>query len=78
MGSSGERLRANAWGPFYVTDECDACGVCESHAPDNFARNWDGAYYAVLQQPASVDEVRAMQDAMRACPRRCIRDDWDA
>jgi ferredoxin len=78
MEPSGERLRANAWGPFYVTDTCDACGICASRAPDNFARSWDGTYYAVLQQPESPEEVQAMRGAMQACPRHCIHDDWDA
>lgn len=78
MEPSGERLRVNAWGPFYVTDECDACGICAYCAPDNFARSWDGTYYAVLQQPENTKEVRSMREAMQACPRHCIGDDWDA
>lgn len=78
MEPTGERLRVNAWGPFYVTDLCDGCGLCAKHAPLNFLRSWDGTYYAVVQQPENVEEVRAMRKAMEACPLRCIRDDWDA
>jgi len=78
MQPNGERLRVNAWGPFYVTDLCDGCGICAACAPDNFAAGWDGTYYAVLQQPESKAEVRAMRKAMEACPRHCIGDDWDA
>jgi ferredoxin len=78
MVPTGERYRANAWGPFYVTDACDACGICVDHAPENFARSWDATYYVVLQQPETKDEVRAVQRAMEACPRQCIFDDWDA
>jgi ferredoxin len=78
MERTGERLRANAWGPFYVTDECDACGICAVSAPENFARSWDGTYFAVLQQPENVREVQAVREAMTACPRQCIKDDWDA
>lgn len=77
MEPTGERIRANAWGRYYVTDECDACGICASYAPENFASSWDGTYYAVLQQPADDDEEIAVQDAMEACPLRCIRDDGD-
>jgi ferredoxin len=78
MEPSGERWLANAWGPFYVTDECDGCGICVECAPDNFAQSADGTYYAVVKQPESNDEARATREAMDACPRQCIGDDWDA
>jgi len=71
-------LRVNTWGPFYVTDLCDGCGLCAKRAPENFAQSWDGTYYAVVQQPESGEEVGAMYRAKEACPLHCIRDDWDA
>ena len=77
MESSGERLRANAWGRYYVSDECDACGLCAECAPANFGAAWDGTYYAVAAPPANDAEERAMRDAMAACPRQCIHDDGD-
>jgi ferredoxin len=58
MAPNGERKRTNAWGPFYVTDECDGCGICADCAPDNFAQSWDGTYYTVVQQPETEDMVR--------------------
>ena len=78
MGMKGGRRQVNAWGPFYVSDECDGCGICADCAPDNFAESADGTYYAVVQQPERRDEIRAMRQAMDACPRQCIGDDWDA
>ncbi len=78
MEMKGERRRVNAWGPFYVTDECDGCGICAECAPASFAPSAGGKYYAVAQQPESKDELRAMRQAMDACPRQCIGDDWDA
>ena len=77
MHAIGERRRTNTWGPFYVTDECDGCGICIEYAPENFAQSWDGTYYAVVQQPESKDEVRAVRRAMEICPKQCIGDDWD-
>jgi ferredoxin len=77
MMPSGERLRANAWGRYYVTDECDACGLCEEYAPDVFAPAWDGTYYAIAAQPVGVIEERAVWDAMAVCPRQCIKEDGD-
>lgn len=77
MLPTGERIRANAWGRYYVTDECDACGLCDESAPGLFARSWDGSYYAVVAQPATPDEERALWGAMACCPRQCIKDDGD-
>lgn len=73
-----ERMRANAWGRYYVTSECDACGVCADRAPYNMGRGWDRTYYAVAFQPVDDAEEQAMADAMAACPMHCIHDDGEA
>jgi len=75
MIAMGHRLRRNAWGPYYVTDECDGCGLCGAYALANFDRSPDGSYYYVIQQPYDEWEDNAIRDAMKACPQRCIRDD---
>jgi ferredoxin len=72
-----ERLRPNAWGRYYVTADCDGCGLCASHAPANFAGSFDRAYYAVLHQPLGEKEERAVQAAMVNCPLHCIHDDGE-
>ncbi|HEY2946591.1 MAG TPA: ferredoxin [Vicinamibacteria bacterium] len=77
MIATGERLRANAFGQYYVTDECNGCGICASYAPENFASSFDGTYYAVLQQPVDDSEEAAVRDAMDACPLHCILADGD-
>jgi ferredoxin len=78
MTATGERIRANVWGRFYVTDACDACGICAEMAPWHFARSWDGTYYVVSDQPTDAAEERTLREAMAACPLHCIKDDWDA
>jgi ferredoxin len=78
MIASTERLRANAWGRYYVSGECNACGICAACAPDNIGRSWDDAYCAVAFQPADDREELEMRDAMAACPLRCLHDDGDA
>lgn len=75
--ATGERLRKNAWGKYYVTDECDGCGLCASYAMCNFECNEDGSYYYVIQQPFDDAEDQAIRDAMGTCPKACIRDDGD-
>jgi ferredoxin len=77
MITSTERIRANAWGRYYVTGQCNACGVCAACAPDNIAASWDGTYYAIAYQPSTEREARELEDAMAACPLHCIHDDGD-
>jgi len=72
-----QRLRANAWGRYYVTSECNGCGVCAWCAPDNFGTTADRAFFAVAFQPVGEDEQRAVEAAMAACPLRCIHDDGE-
>lgn len=78
MNASEERLRANAWGKYYVSGECNACGVCAVCAPGNIGPGWAGDYCAVAFQPVDDEEERAMRDAMAACPLGCLHDDGDA
>jgi ferredoxin len=78
MIATGERLRRNAWGRYYVTDECNACGLCESYARANFTTSPDSEYYFVVQQPADEDEAQAIRDALENCPLGCIHDDGEA
>lgn len=77
MVSSGQRLRRNAWGRFYVTGECNGCGVCAACAAANFERSDDGTYYYVIQQPYDEREEQAMLEAMSACTKACIHDDGE-
>jgi len=72
-----EPLRANAWGPCYVTAACVGCGLCAAVAPANFGVTFDGAYYGVTYQPNGEHEQRALREAMAACPQQCIHDDGD-
>jgi ferredoxin len=72
-----ERLRANAWGRYYVTAECNGCGLCASYAPVSFAAPFDRGYYAVAHQPLGPAEEAAVRTAMLVCPFRCIHDDGD-
>jgi ferredoxin len=75
--AAAERLRPNAWGPYYVSSDCNGCGLCVYCAPQNFARSIDGTYCAVLHQPLGEGEEQAVVAAMAACPLQCIHDDGD-
>jgi ferredoxin len=72
-----QKLSENAPGKFYVTDECDGCGLCFSVALQNFMYNNDATYYFVYQQPVDPREEDDIRQAMLVCPKDCIKDDGE-
>lgn len=72
-----ERLRSNQWGKYYVTSDCNGCGVCVACAPENMQHSWDGTYCAVAAQPANEREERDLEAAQAACPLQCLHSDGD-
>jgi ferredoxin len=72
-----ERLRANAFGRYYVTGDCDGCGDCVETAPMNFAFSSDKEYCAVHAQPEEGVEEERVREVMEACPLDAVRDDGD-
>jgi ferredoxin len=76
-GDMADRLRANAFGRFYVTSDCDGCGECVEMAPLHFTYSPDTDYCGVYAQPQWEGEEVLMQRVMAACPRDAVRDDGD-
>jgi hypothetical protein len=72
-----ERLRANAFGRYYVTGDCDGCGDCVAIAPMNFAWSNDHEYCAVYAQPAGAHELDLMEQVKLLCPQHAVCDDGD-
>jgi ferredoxin len=72
-----QRLRANTFGRYYVTTECDGCGLCVDVAPTNFGFSNDGDYCAVYAQPLDAHEHDLMEQLMLACPCHAVHDDGD-
>jgi ferredoxin len=60
-------------GRYFITEECDGCGLCVARAPDNVLPSWDGSHCVVTHQPASGREERELDDAAMGCPRACLR-----
>lgn len=73
----GERLRANTFGRYYVTSDCDGCGECVAIAPMNFAYSSDGDYCTVYAQPVDEHEQDLVEQLMLTCPRHAVHDDGD-
>ena len=66
----------DALGRYFITDECDGCGLRVACAPDNVVASWDGSHRTVAHQPANQREENALHDAEMGCSLACLhRDD---
>lgn len=78
MASEAQRFPENVPGKYYVTDACNACGICFSYAVQNFMYSNDSTYYYVLQQPADEREEADILRAIEVCPMDCIKNDGES
>jgi len=62
----------NLGGRYFITEECDGCGLCVACAPDNVVPSWDGSHCVVAHQPANAREADELHDAEMACPLACL------
>ena len=77
MASHGKRLEENEKGKYYVTDECNGCGLCFSVALQNFMYSNDASYYYIYQQPVDEREEADILEAISVCPSDCIMSDGE-
>lgn len=75
MQVTANRLADNVPGKFYVTSDCNGCGLCFSCALQNFMYSNDSSYYYIYQQPADAREEEDIHKAIEVCPMDCIKDD---
>ncbi len=71
----GAKLRENVSGKYYVTDQCNACGLCKSVADPLFDFNNEGTYYFVVRQPVNAAEQEMMDEAIAFCTANALW--WD-
>ena len=62
----------DALGRYFITDECEGCGLCVVYAPNNVVPSWDGSHCTVVHQPANEREENDLHDAEMACPLACL------
>jgi ferredoxin len=72
---TSKRFEENAPGVYYVTSECNGCGLCFTYALQNFMYSNDSTYYYVIQQPVDLREDDDVRKAMSLCPMDCIHSD---
>lgn len=75
MANKDEKYDENVDGPYYVDEQCIACGVCPTEAPDNFEMSDDGSHAYVYKQPDSDEEKNTVTSALESCPVDAIGDD---
>ena len=78
MEAVATRREDNAAGKFYVTTECNGCGLCFMYAIQNFMYSTDSSYYYIYSQPVDEREEADIRHAMEVCPMNCIKDDGSA
>lgn len=59
---------------FYVTEECNGCGLCKNIAPDLFDCVEYAYSYFLTRQPVNEDEVLLLRDAAAVCTVDAIRE----
>ena len=75
MASKEKKYPDNVEGPYYVDEQCIACGVCPGDAPDHFTMSDDGSHAYVYEQPGSKEEKQACEEALESCPVDAIGND---
>ncbi len=59
---------------FFVTEECNGCGLCKNIAPDFFDYVDYAYYYYVSRQPVTESEVNLIREAAAVCTLDAIRE----
>ena len=59
---------------FYVTEECNGCGLCKNVAPDFFDCVEYAYSYFLTRQPSNEYEVMLLREAATVCTVDAIRE----
>ncbi|MBP2030251.1 ferredoxin [Methanohalophilus levihalophilus] len=72
MADKDNKVPENVPGEYYVDDECIACRLCTSDAPDNFKMTDNNSTAYVYKQPENDSEIAACEAALDNCPVEAI------
>ncbi len=59
---------------FYITEECNGCGLCKNIAPDFFDCVEYAYSYYLTRQPLNEFEILLLRDAAAVCTVDAIRE----
>ncbi len=77
MADKTKKHPENVPGKYYTDENCTACQLCVSTAPDNFKMTDDDDHAYVYKQPETPEEEEACKEAMEGCPDEAIGDDGE-
>lgn len=69
------RLPENVNGPWFVSDECIICGLCDEMAPEIFRPLEDFSFNVVYHQPETTEEELLAAEAADRCPVEAIQNE---
>jgi len=75
MANKQDKVDENIAGAYYVDNQCIACAVCTSEAPDNFQFSDDSSHTYVYKQPENDAEKESCESALASCPVDAIGND---
>ncbi|MDF1811788.1 MAG: ferredoxin [Verrucomicrobiales bacterium] len=67
-----DRLPENVPGPWFITDACIICGLCDELAPGIFRPLEDFSFNHVYHQPVNDEEEELAREAAESCPVEAI------
>lgn len=62
------RRRENAFGRFFIDDECIICGACWRLVPEIILSHEVHTFAYFFRQPNTTRETEACREALRICP----------
>ncbi|HEY4414566.1 MAG TPA: ferredoxin [Verrucomicrobiae bacterium] len=77
MAEKNSRLRENAPGAYYITDECIDCDMCRVTAPSIFKRQDTIGFSVAFHQPENELERLQAEEALVECPTGAIGNDGE-
>ncbi len=75
MADKSIKTEGSVEGPYYVDQNCIACGACIVDAPDFIAMNEEDGFAYFFKQPEGDTGIHQCEEAIIACPVESIGND---
>jgi ferredoxin len=72
VADNSQRIPANVTGPWFVSANCIACGLCIELAKHSISLDFAGGYAFVSRQPRTDTDESALAKAAFECPVNAI------
>jgi ferredoxin len=75
MADRNMKTDRNVPGKYYVDTSCVDCDMCRQDAPKSMRRDDETGNSYVFEQPRTLEEIEAAEEALRNCPTESIGND---